>query len=154
MPQSKETKWLTIYHSGKCSISKALVLQQTILKDAINEWRELVMLINLPRKRLPTKFTGRAHQRFIYEVTTEYKTTSNEQYSWINNKKDISKSAKEKTQCWTKRLFLCETHVPSHPNTWLQFLILRVAQSVTRFRWQFLFYIGQVGFGWLFPLNT
>lgn len=153
MPQSKETKWLTSITLESAPFLKLWYSCKPLWKT-LSMNGELVMLINLPRKRLPTKFTRRAHQRFIYEVTTEYKTTSNEQYSWINNKKDISKSAEEKTQCWTKRLFLCETHVASHPNTWLQFLILRVAQSVTRFRWQFLFHIGQVGFGWLSPLNT
>lgn len=69
-----------MYQSGKGykAISKALGLQQTMVRAIIHKWRKLGTVVNLPRSGRPTKITPRAQRRLIQEVIKEPRTTSKE----------------------------------------------------------------------------
>ncbi len=67
MQRSKEiqeqmrNKIAEMYQSGKGykAISKALGLQQTMVRTIIRKWRKLGTVVNLPRSGRPTKITPR-----------------------------------------------------------------------------------------------
>ncbi len=56
-----------MYQSGKGyeAISKALGLQQTMVRAIIHKWTKLGTVLNLPRSGRSTKLTPRAQRRLI-----------------------------------------------------------------------------------------
>ncbi len=70
MPRSKEikeqmiNKIVDMCQSVKCykAISKALRLQETMVRAITHKWRKLVTVVNLPRSDRPTKITPRAQR--------------------------------------------------------------------------------------------
>ncbi|KAK3547952.1 hypothetical protein QTP70_001317 [Hemibagrus guttatus] len=71
---------LPIYQSGKGykAISKAMGLPRSTVRAIIYKWQKHGTVENLPRSGRPTKFTPRAQQQLIQEVTKDPTTTSKE----------------------------------------------------------------------------
>ncbi len=78
--EQMRNKIVDMYQSGKGykAISKALGLQQTMVRAIIHKWRKLGTVVNLPRSERPTKITPRAQWWLIQEVIKEPRTTSKE----------------------------------------------------------------------------
>uniref|UniRef100_A0A9J7XSH0 Transposase Tc1-like domain-containing protein n=1 Tax=Cyprinus carpio carpio TaxID=630221 RepID=A0A9J7XSH0_CYPCA len=83
-----------MYQSGKAhkAISKALGIQQTVIRAVIHKWRKLVKVVNLLRSGWPTKITPSAQQRLIQEVIKQPRTTSKELASLASVKGSVHDS--------------------------------------------------------------
>ncbi len=98
--EQMRNKIVDMYQSGNGykAISKALGLQQTMVRAIIHKWRKLGTVVNLPRSERPTKITPRAQWWLIQEVIKEPRTTSKEpQASLASVKVSVHDSTIRKT---------------------------------------------------------